>query len=286
VSKRLIVTADDFGRALEINQAVEDAHTNGILTAASLMVTGAALDDAVERARRLPSLGVGLHITLVDGAPALPPAQVPDLVGPDGRFTSDLVRLGTRIFLLPHVRAQVKAELGAQFELYRQTGLPMAHVDSHHHYHLHPTVFAIMLPLAVEYGAKGVRVPWESPLPSWRARGEGLGRRLMNGVFHWRRASAMRAAIRRAGLVANDRVFGVNDSGGMDRQCLLDLLGALPDGLNELYGHPATARWADRPMPVQYRVADEYRALVDPAVKAKAAASGAVLTHFAREAGR
>ncbi|MGE5504614.1 MAG: hopanoid biosynthesis-associated protein HpnK [Actinomycetota bacterium] len=286
MSKRLIVTADDFGRCLEINQAVEHAHTAGILTAASLMVTGAALSDAVERARRLPDLGVGLHVTLVDGTPALPPGQVPDLVGPDGRFTTDLVRLGTRIFLLPKVRAQVKAELRAQFELYRATSLPMAHVDSHHHYHLHPTVFAIMLPLAVEYGAKGVRVPWESPLASWRARRRDLGTRIANGLFHYRRASAMRRAIRQAGLVANDRVFGVNDSGAMDRDCLLDILGALPDGLTELYGHPATARWADRPMPERYRVADEYRALIDPAVRERLAASGARLTHFAREAGR
>ena len=65
--KALIVTADDFGIAPEVNAAVELAHTRGILTAASLMVNGAAVDDAVERARRLPSLRVGLHLVLVDG---------------------------------------------------------------------------------------------------------------------------------------------------------------------------------------------------------------------------
>ncbi|HWI86985.1 MAG TPA: ChbG/HpnK family deacetylase, partial [Sphingomonas sp.] len=71
--KQLIVTADDFGVADAVNGAVEQAHRDGILTAASLMVSGAAAADAVTRARRLPKLGVGLHVVLVDGRPILPP---------------------------------------------------------------------------------------------------------------------------------------------------------------------------------------------------------------------
>ncbi len=71
-TRQLIVTADDFGADEAVNEAVERAHVDGILTAASLMVSGDAAADAVERARRLPKLGVGLHIVLVEGRPALP----------------------------------------------------------------------------------------------------------------------------------------------------------------------------------------------------------------------
>ncbi|MEX2036295.1 MAG: ChbG/HpnK family deacetylase, partial [Xanthobacteraceae bacterium] len=78
--KRLVITADDFGLAPEVNQAVEIAHQDGILTAASLMVSGPAAADAVERARRLPGLRVGLHLVLVEGSPTLPPERLPDLV--------------------------------------------------------------------------------------------------------------------------------------------------------------------------------------------------------------
>ena len=60
--KKLIVTADDFGAATVVNEAVEKAHIDGVLTAASLMVGAPAAFDAVERARRLPKLGVGLHL--------------------------------------------------------------------------------------------------------------------------------------------------------------------------------------------------------------------------------
>src|SRR5271170_3251034 len=92
--KKLIVTADDFGLALSVNEAVEEGHCRGILTAASLMVTGEAAADAVARARRLPRLGVGLHLVLVDGTPVLPPEQIPELVGPDGKFSTDIFSAG------------------------------------------------------------------------------------------------------------------------------------------------------------------------------------------------
>jgi hopanoid biosynthesis associated protein HpnK len=285
VSKRLIVTADDFGRSVEVNRAVEDGHVNGILTAASLMVTEGAVEDAVERARRLPRLGIGLHVTLVDGIPALPPSQIPDLVNEQGMFTLDLVRLGTRIFLSKAAQRQVTAEMRAQFELFKATGLKLAHVDFHHHYHQHPTVFDLVLDLAVEYGAPGIRIPWEPPLLSYRARGDRLGTRLINGLFHWRRNRAMAAKARSRGLLVNERAFGVNDSGQMDAAKVNSFLDVLPDGLSEIYCHPATAHWdAPRPMPPHYRIDEEYKALIAPENRRKVADLGIQLTTFAAEA--
>lgn len=96
--KRLIVTADDFGLSVPVNEAVERAHCEGVLSAASLMIGAPAVEDAVERARKLPSLGVGLHLTLLDGRPVLPPDQIPGLLGPDGRFFSDPLRLGILLY--------------------------------------------------------------------------------------------------------------------------------------------------------------------------------------------
>jgi hopanoid biosynthesis associated protein HpnK len=275
MTKRLIVTADDFGRALPINEAVEAAHRHGILTAASLMVTGAAADDAVLRARRLPTLAVGLHITLVDGKPALPPEQIPNLVDADGHFTDRLVDLGVRIFFDRKTRRQVAAELRAQFERYRATGLALGHVDAHHHYHLHPTVFDMLVPLAKEFGAPAIRVPWEPPASPLGA---------VQSLFHRRRVRRMRRILAAAGLLANDRIFGMQDSGGMDRVRLVAILAALPDGLSEIYSHPATAAWEDRPMPPHYRCVDEYRALCAPETVLAVKRFGACLTTFGAEA--
>src|SRR5713226_1781882 len=99
--KRLIVCADDFGRDVRVNEAVEAAHRGGILACASLMVGSLAAADAVERARRLPGLRVGLHLVLVDGTPILPPGEVPSLAGPNGRFDDNQIRAGLRYFLAP-----------------------------------------------------------------------------------------------------------------------------------------------------------------------------------------
>ena len=77
--KRLVVTADDFGLSLEVNEAVRRAHREGILTCASLMMGAPAVDEAVAIARA-EGLPVGLHLTLVDGRPVLPAERVPDPV--------------------------------------------------------------------------------------------------------------------------------------------------------------------------------------------------------------
>jgi len=88
--RKLIVTGDDFGLAVPVNEAIEEAHRRGILTTASLMVGAGAAADAVERARQLPTLRVGLHLVLVEGRPVLPPREIPDLVDGRGEFSTRL----------------------------------------------------------------------------------------------------------------------------------------------------------------------------------------------------
>src|SRR5262249_12270241 len=158
---RLIVTADDFGLAEAVNEAVEIAHRTGILSAASLMVASPGAADAVRRARAMPSLAVGLHLVLVEARPALPPERVPDLVGADGNFRTDIARLGFDIAVKPRVRAQMVAEMTAQFEAFAATGLRLDHVNAHKHFHLHPVIAAQMIAIGQRFGVRAIRVPCE-----------------------------------------------------------------------------------------------------------------------------
>ena len=136
----LIITADDFGRHPAINEAVERAHREGVLTAASLMMGEAHVAEAVAVARRNPRLRVGLHLVLTEGRAVLPPTRIPDLVDAQGRFPDDaMARDGVRFFFLPRVRRQLAAEIRAQFEAFKATGLQLDHVNAHRHFHLHPT---------------------------------------------------------------------------------------------------------------------------------------------------
>ena len=122
--RRLIVTADDFGMAPEVNEAVEAAHRDGVLTGASLLITGAAAPAAVALAKRTPSLEVGLHLAMVAAPPAADPADIPDLLAADGSGLGQRpIVTGARAAMSRRVRAQVRRELVAQFEAFRRAGL-------------------------------------------------------------------------------------------------------------------------------------------------------------------
>jgi len=265
--RQLIVTADDFGLAPAVNRAVEEAHRRGILSAASLMVTAPAAADAIERARHLPRLGVGLHLVLVDGRPALPPEEIPDLVGPDGRFPTNVATAGINIFCRPRTRMQLEREIRAQLELFRNSGLVLDHVNAHHHFHVHPTIAATLVRLAPEYGIKAVRVPSERPIESWRVAGDRLVRRLAGWLAHSPWVSSLRRRLDRAGIRFNDCVLGLSDTGDMRAERVARYLANLPEGVSELYVHAATDRWSGpEAWPQSYACRGEFEALVDEQV--------------------
>jgi hypothetical protein len=63
--RRVIINADDFGMSAEVNEAVIRAYKEGVLTSTSLMVTGAAFEQAVTLAKENPGLAVGIHRAVV-----------------------------------------------------------------------------------------------------------------------------------------------------------------------------------------------------------------------------
>ncbi len=240
--KQIIVTADDFGLCEEVNDAVEIAHRAGILSTASLMVSAPAAKDAIGRALRLRSLRVGLHIVLVDGRPTLPPDEIPELLDTDGAFPNDLLRAGVRWFLSAAARRQLEREVRAQFDAFRSTGLAFDHVNAHNHMHVHPTVLGIVLRFASMFGVPFIRLPFEPPaLGRIGAPRVTMSERLVaRSLAPWLRF--MRRRIEHAGLRHNDTLLGLRNSGHLDEAFLLDLLSRLPDGITELYFHPAIRR--------------------------------------------
>jgi hopanoid biosynthesis associated protein HpnK len=258
----LIVTADDFGLAPEVNAAVETAHKSGILTAASLMIGAPAAADALDRSRRMPALKVGLHIVLTNGYPVSPASRLPNLVDRSGRFRSDMGRASVRIFVDPMVRRQVAEEITAQFDAFVATGLPLDHVDCHKHWHLHPTIAGLIFDIGQRYGMTALRVPSEP------VRVLKLVEKQTSSKLSWvtsTSAALLRARVQRRRLFAADRVFGLAWSGAMTETRVAGLLAHLPDGLTEFYFHPATSNSFSGAVP-GYRYADELAALVAPRI--------------------
>ena len=248
-----------------MNEAVEQAHRDGILSTASLMVAGAAAADAVERARRLPGLHVGLHLVVIEGPAVLAPDVIPDLVDADGQFSSDQARLGVRYFFSRTIRWQLRAEIAAQYRAFAATGLRLDHANAHKHMHLHPTIGRMLLEEGRPYGLPAIRIPSEPP-----ATMAALG---VNAAFAdrtlYRWTRVLRGQARRAGVRTNDHVFGLAWSGHMTNDRVLRLAKALPPGLSEIYFHPAVRADAVivRLMP-DYDHTAELHTLLDPAVAA------------------
>ncbi len=122
----LIVNADDFGASTGTNRAIVECHRRGVLTSTSLMVNGAAVEQAVAFSRANPRLSVGLHW---------------DLIGEDERefdFTDE--------------RA-VRDEFHAQLERFQTLmGRPPTHIDSHRHIHTKDDLRELFAELAAPLG--------------------------------------------------------------------------------------------------------------------------------------
>src|SRR5579863_6912374 len=106
--RALIVTADDFGFSPEVNAGVIRAHREGVLTATSLMVAGAARDQAAALARENPRLDVGLHLVVCRGHSVLAPDRLAGIVDAAGNFPDNPVAAGFRYFVNRAIRTRLR----------------------------------------------------------------------------------------------------------------------------------------------------------------------------------
>jgi hopanoid biosynthesis associated protein HpnK len=235
----LIVTGDDFGLSSGVNRAIIKAHQEGVLTSASLMVTGRAFEEAVELARANPRLSVGLHIVLLQGRSALPHEKIPRLVDTNGNFPKDPFLAGMKYFLSKVARRELREEVRAQIERFLSTGLRLDFLSGHLNIHVHPTVLDILIELAQEFGiTKQVRLPREELLLNLRASPS----RPLSKLFHYLTFHLLslycKGVLMKEGFSFTDRVYGLLQHGDMDSDYVKYLLGNLPGGVTEMYFHP------------------------------------------------
>jgi hopanoid biosynthesis associated protein HpnK len=232
------------------------------------MIGAPAAADAVARARRLPSLAVGLHVVLTDGVSVLDPVDLPHLVDSERRFRGRMETVSFRLAWDSRRRRELEREIEAQFAAFRATGLPLDHVDSHKHFHTHPLVFEKLALVGKRYGLQSLRVPYEPAAVGTAVAGtRGALPSLSSLAMAWP-LRRMRRRCRELGFFTNDALLGLRASGTMDSERVLRALRSLLNGVVELYLHPATVSGARvSASAAAARHAAEYRALLDPAVK-------------------
>jgi hopanoid biosynthesis associated protein HpnK len=276
--RTLAITGDDFGASRAVNRAIIAAYDRGVLTAASLMVSGDAADEATGLARARPGLSVGLHLVLVDGRAASPPSAIPRLVGPDGRFRGGPVRAGLRYQFSTRARRELACEIHAQLQRFADTGLTLSHVDGHHHLHLHPVVLGLVAEAA---RALSLRIP-AIRLPSEEL---GLARRLDPGGVANKIASRTvfallrrygRKRLARSGVGFSDRVYGLLATGRITEKYLLGLIPLIRAKHVEIYCHPADPLPGELGPETPPLGLEELHALTSPRVRAAIEGAGFV----------
>ena len=282
--KRLIINADDFGLSDGANRAVIRAYREGILTSTSLMVRGRAFAEAVSLARENPGLQVGLHLTLLQGKAVLPPEELPGLVDREGNFPLDPVRTGMRYFFRRSLRGELQREIEAQILRFRETGLPLSHIDGHLNIHMHPTIFSVLAELMPKYGISSFRLTRENLAQDPASDGTRRFGRKLDAFIFARLADNCRPVLDRLGIQYTDEVKGLLNSGRMTEEYLLKVLDRLGPGCTEIYFHPGClpdpelASW----MP-DYRHEEELAALTSSRVREKIIEQGIRLGNYRGE---
>jgi predicted glycoside hydrolase/deacetylase ChbG (UPF0249 family) len=231
----LVTVADDLGRSLSVNQAIAEAHDRGIITAASLMASGEAFQEAVQVAHERSKLSVGLHVTLCDGRSVLSPSSIPNLVGQDKYLEKSPVVAGLR-YTKPGILSEIEAEVEAQFDRLEGAGIHPTHVDSHHHLHMHPVIFEVLCRQASRRGVGWIRLPNESisVVLSLRSPSYGTKPFVEWVVFRLLRVYNIRKA-RKYGLRVACYVYGLSRTGSINEKYLLDVLNRANGSLNEIF---------------------------------------------------
>ncbi len=264
MQKKLIVNADDFGLHPLINAGIVKGHKEGLITSTSLMASAPAFEEAVELAKMDPTLGVGIHLTLVGGGePALPKEKVSSLLTADGVFPLDYAAFARRLYSGSIKKKEMEAELRAQIEKVLAAGLSVTHIDSHQHLHVLPGVRVSVLRLALEYKIKALRVPAEPYFFTGGCKA-GLGRMIGKwGLSFW--AERVREAALEAGLKCPAHFFGMLAGGQLNKNLAANILRALPEGTSEVMTHPGLDSVAlGSVFPWHYHWREELTAWLDP----------------------
>jgi len=142
---KLIINADDYGYSKGVNYGIIEAHLNGIVNSATMMMNMHAVEHGIELVKLHPTLGLGVHLVLTAGKPLL--TDLKTIVDPNGSF-----RKQSFWYENPSVNLEeVEKEWDAQIKKFLSFNLKPTHLDSHHHIHMVPILQPIIVKLSQKY---------------------------------------------------------------------------------------------------------------------------------------
>lgn len=157
---QLLCIGDDFGLTEEINTGILRGYQEGIISGASLVTNGVAVEQALSMKER-SQIPLGVHLNLTFEKPLLDPKEIPSLIDSDGNFYKGLFSFLSR-WITGFISAQeVKKEWHAQIQKLLNRGTVPLFLNSHQHLHMMPGLLDIILDLAKEFEISWIRNTFE-----------------------------------------------------------------------------------------------------------------------------
>ncbi len=239
--KQIIINADDLGISKDVNQAVLDGYTNGILTSASVIVNMDAFEDAVENILpKCSGMRVGMHLNIIEGK-ALEKKENSLLCDNEGLYNNGFIALLMKSFNKKFLE-EIEEDFRLQIETLKKYR-KIDHIDSHVHVHAIPNIFKIVCKLAKEYDIKAVRTQLELPyfVPDFKKYFSieypiNLIKVALLNFFTF----INKAELKKHSLDTNDYIVGVNYTGYMDKKTIFYGIKRIKkeDAIVEIVVHP------------------------------------------------
>ncbi len=277
--KRLIINADDLGADAARNEGIFEAMRAGVVTSATVLPNGPALEHALEKIRSggYEQASFGVHLNFTEGKPLADGLSC--LTGPDGNFrgkaSAHRLLMNTGDVSL---RNEIARETNLQIERLLDAAIGITHIDGHQHVHVFPSALRTVAEIATRHGIRRMRIPDETIDPGHDAVWTDL-------LEEARRFGALGKEARKflagTGIVSSDHFRGLALKGRLDAAGLLKLLETLPEGTTELMVHPGRvpegAAFSAFSSPDRER---ELEALLDRRFRLALQAAGVLLVSF------
>ncbi|HSD95434.1 MAG TPA: ChbG/HpnK family deacetylase [Syntrophales bacterium] len=277
--KRLIINADDLGADEARNEGIFEAIREGLVTSASILPNGPALEHALGTIRSggFEQVSFGVHLNLSEGRPLA--RDLSRLTGPDGNFLgkAEAHRLLMKAGDAP-LQGDIARESALQIERLLDASIGITHIDGHQHIHVFPAALRNVADAAKGRGIRRMRIPDETVAPGCDDVRPDL-------LQEARRFAALGKAARKAlagtGIVSSDHFRGLALKGRLDLEGLLKLIETLPEGTTELMVHPGRVPAKDAFSAFSSRERErELGALLDPRFRLALDRAGVVLISF------
>jgi predicted glycoside hydrolase/deacetylase ChbG (UPF0249 family) len=277
--KRLIINADDLGADVARNEGIFEAIRAGVVTSATILPNGPALEHALEiiRSGGYEQASFGVHLNLTEGKPLAEGLSC--LTGTDGNFRGKAA--AHRLLMNTgdvSLRNEIARETALQIERLLGAAIGITHIDGHQHVHVFPSALRTVAEIATRHGIQRMRIPDETVDPGHDAVWTDLLEEARRFASLGKEARKFLAG---TGIVSSDHFRGLSLKGRLDMEALLKLLETLPEGTTELMVHPgrvpARAAFSAFSSPERKR---ELEALLDRRFRLALQAAGVVLVSF------